>query len=211
MDDINPVLPPSDRVRCCIRMERLVTRLFCWIYSRPRTADLCSSLAPLLCRVGDLKGKHGSVIPGDKVLVTDPNLPLTGDFSVIGRSLKVTSDSVEVSSLILPDVPITWLHLQRMTSFDRSAFREAVSIILNVTSWRITLLPDHADPDTPCHHVAFFIIGFNDTDALSSIHTQESLGPPCPPSIVTSNSGAGSDLRAMAVYVVMAFTLLLLW
>ncbi|XP_040296699.1 uncharacterized protein LOC121008312 isoform X2 [Bufo bufo] len=176
-----------------------------------QTGGWCTMQSPQLCRVGDLKGKHGRLVPGNKVLVTDPNLPLAGDVTVIGRSLTVTLDSLELSSPILPDVPITSLYLQRMTSFNRSAFREALSLILNVTPWRVTFLPDSKDSVTVCQRVGFFIIGFNDTGALSSIHTQESLGPPCPSPSGSLASSAGRDLRTMGAILIMESLLLLLW
>lgn len=175
-----------------------------------QTGNWCTVLSPQLCRVGDLKGKHGPVAPGDKVLVTDPNLPLAGDFTVIGRRLAVTAGPVQLSSLILPDVPITSLDFQRMTSFNRSALREALSLILNVAPWKVILLPDRPDNDTMCQRVAFFIIGFNNTEALSTIQAQESLGPPCLPPLGSLESSADSDPRRMAASLVVVSLLLLL-
>ncbi|XP_075687765.1 uncharacterized protein LOC142656723 [Rhinoderma darwinii] len=175
-----------------------------------QTINWCTSLSPQLCRVGDLMGKHGPVTPGDKVLVTDPNLPLAGDFTVIGRSVTLTSDTLKLSSLILPDVPITSLYFQRMTSFNRSAFREALSLILNIDPWRVTLLPDSPDNVTMCQRVAFFIIGSNDTGTLASIHAQETLGPPCLSPSGSLESSAGRDLKTMAASLIIVSLLLLL-
>ncbi|XP_073505074.1 uncharacterized protein [Phyllobates terribilis] len=134
-----------------------------------QTGNWCTVQNPQLCTVGDLKGKHGPVAAGDTVLVTDPNLPLAGEFTVVGRSLTVTSDAVELTSVILPDVPITSLYFQRMTSFNRSALREALSLILNVAPWKVTLLPDSPDSVTMCQRVEFFIIGSIGSSADSEL------------------------------------------
>ncbi|XP_077129786.1 uncharacterized protein LOC143785026 [Ranitomeya variabilis] len=176
-----------------------------------QAGNWCTVHNPQLCTVGDLKGKHGPVVAGDTVLVTDPNLPLAGDFTVLGRSLTVTSDAVELTSVILPDVPITSLYFQRMTSFNRSAFREALSLILNVAPWKVTLLPDSPDSVTTCQRVEFFVIGFNDTEALSSIQAVESLGPPCRTPSGSIDSSADSEKRMMKTSFLMVSLFLLLW
>ncbi|KAM3917636.1 uncharacterized protein RB166_016589 [Leptodactylus fuscus] len=176
-----------------------------------QTGDLCTRRSPQLCRVGDLTGKHGPVTAEQKVLVTDPNLPLTGDYTVIGRPLTVTLDALELSSLIIPDVPITTLYFQRMTSLNRSAFRESLSIALNVTPWKVIFLPDSPNNNTTCQGLTFYIIGYNDTGALASIHTQDSLGRPCLTPSESLESSAGRDLRTMAAYWVMVSLILLLW
>ncbi|XP_071978862.1 uncharacterized protein [Engystomops pustulosus] len=177
-------------------------------YDIPSQAEIqCTRGSLLLCRVGDLKGKHGPVAPGDKVLVTDPSMPLAGDFTVIGQRLTVRSDTEELSSLILPDVPITSLYFQR-TSFNRSALREALSLVLNISSWRVTLLPNDPDDQTAqCQHVAFFIIGYNDTGALSLLQTGGSLGVPCltPPGPSELNSGCRRTASSLLMVSLLLF------
>ncbi|OCT61867.1 hypothetical protein XELAEV_18047897mg [Xenopus laevis] len=81
---------------------------------------MCSSLNPLHCKVGDLTSKHGFISAGNRNLLTDINLPLTGNFTVIGKSLMLKTDALEpVSAQILPDVPVFPLYFPTVTPFNR--------------------------------------------------------------------------------------------
>ncbi|XP_063809288.1 uncharacterized protein LOC135020952 [Pseudophryne corroboree] len=166
----------------------------------------CTSQSPQHCTVGDLTGKHGPISPGSNVLVTDINLPLARDFTVIGRKITVRGDNLELSAPIRPDVPVTSLLLQKVTPFNKSAFQEAVSHTLGVPSWKVTLLPDVQDNNTLCHRVDFFIIGYTDTAALDSLLAQESLKPhypiaPC--HVGTLSSRASVNLRSTTQFLLL--------
>ncbi|KAM4698728.1 LOW QUALITY PROTEIN: uncharacterized protein WCC33_014269 [Rhinophrynus dorsalis] len=138
----------------------------------------CGPHSPLHCAVGDLTAKHGEMSAGIRKLVTDTNLPLTSDFSVIGRTLTVKLEASEPNSAqILPDVPASSLVLPKGTPFNRSSFLDAVSLALHVPSWKVVLLPSGPHSNEMCQRVNFFIIGFNDTAALASLQSQDSLGP----------------------------------
>ncbi|XP_072272843.1 uncharacterized protein [Pyxicephalus adspersus] len=138
----------------------------------------CHPQVPQHCRVGDLVGKHGPISPGTRLLLTDTNLPLSGDFTVVRRNLTLTWDSMEVSSQLLPDVPITSLRFQRFTPFNRSAMMDAVSGALRVPPWKVMVLAQ-TEEESSCQRVEFFIIGFKDSAALNALQAQEWLGPFC--------------------------------
>ncbi|XP_067909126.1 uncharacterized protein cusr isoform X2 [Heterodontus francisci] len=78
----------------------------------------CSLAYPLHCEVGDLESKQGLIHLGKRHLKNDINLPLYGDFTVVGRSMvihnkgpsgilmdcaNIVADS-PVKSLVFPDV-----------------------------------------------------------------------------------------------------------
>ncbi|KAM5152720.1 uncharacterized protein ACMZJ9_010848 [Mantella aurantiaca] len=118
----------------------------------------CGPQGPQHCRVGDLVGKHGPISPGNRVILTDTNLPLAGDFTVVRRTLSLKWESWELSSEILPDVPITSLRFQSLTPFNRSALRVAVSSFLRVPPWKVMLLPV-AENGRDCQQLEFYVIG----------------------------------------------------
>ncbi|XP_063285187.1 uncharacterized protein LOC134571068 [Pelobates fuscus] len=148
----------------------------------------CDPQNTLRCKVGDLTAKHGTIIPGNRKIVTDSNLPLLGDFTVIGRSMAVKTDSQDLfTTNILPDVPVSFLLVPRETPFNKLALRDAVSVALHTPTWKVTLLPDIRDSNETCRRVNFFVIGFNDSKALSLLQTQGlpgSLRSTCRPALV---------------------------
>ncbi|XP_053326497.1 uncharacterized protein LOC128501147 [Spea bombifrons] len=154
--------------------------------------SLCSPLNPLHCRVGDLTTKHGAITEWGKRLVTDPNMPLSGDFTVIGRVMAVQTDSVGRSEArIRPSVPVSSFLFPREIPFNKSAFRRGVSVALRVPFWKVTVFPESEDNGTSCLRMNFFVIGFNDSSALTSLQAQESLAsffrsPTCRPESVPS-------------------------
>ncbi|KAE8578534.1 hypothetical protein XENTR_v10023630 [Xenopus tropicalis] len=140
--------------------------------------NMCRSQSPLHCKVGDLTSKHGVVSAQKRNLLTDINLPLASEFTVIGRFLMVKKDTLEpISAQILPDVPVFTVKLPAVTPFNRTAFRKAVSVALKVPSWKVILISGGHGRNETCYPVTFFIIGFNDTAALASLETPGSLGP----------------------------------
>ncbi|XP_073491424.1 uncharacterized protein [Aquarana catesbeiana] len=150
------------------------------------------------CRVGDLVGKHGPISPRNRLMFTDSNLPLAGDFTVVSRTLALSWDSLELSSMLLPDVSITSLKFQKVTPFDRSALRGAVSAALGVPLWKVTVLPQTTEEDS-CLRVQFFVIGFNDTSNLNALQAQESLGPFCTSTLCCPGSKKPSGSNASGI------------
>ncbi|KAM8962430.1 uncharacterized protein RCH25_037970 [Pelodytes ibericus] len=142
------------------------------------TAWLCGTRSLLHCKVGDLTEKHGVIEAGARRLVTDSNIPLSRDFTVIERDLVLKSDSLGLlRSPILPDVPITSLLFTKETPFNKSVFCEAVSMALLVPAWKVTLLQENKTSNELCFQVRFFIIGFNDHAALDKLQAQKQMGP----------------------------------
>ncbi|KAM9305075.1 uncharacterized protein PAF06_013597 [Gastrophryne carolinensis] len=156
----------------------------------------CSPQRPRLCKAGDLTGRHGSLTPGKRLLLTDANLPLGGDFTVLGRIVAIAWGNAEQATPLLPDVPIATLRIQGVEPFNRSAFQEAVSAALEVLEWKVTLLPMAPEEEGagPCQRIKFFVIGFNDLAALSALQRREMLGPFCTRCCLTEPMGSGAPL-----------------
>ncbi|XP_053551253.1 uncharacterized protein LOC128642499 isoform X2 [Bombina bombina] len=160
-------------------------------YGIPKVVQDPSLSSPhnlLHCRVGDLTTKHGNMTVGQTYLVTDTNLPLAGDFTVLGMFLNVGIPSYSVSNQILPDVPITSIMFSRGIPFNRSAFRETVSVALRIPSWKVTVLRRIQEVNVECQEVKVFVIGFHDISALASLQTHQSLvsigaAPQCLPDL----------------------------
>ncbi|OCT64595.1 uncharacterized protein LOC121398191 [Xenopus laevis] len=177
---------------------------------------MCGSLNPLHCKVGDLTSKHGTISAGNRNLLTDINLPLTGDFTVIGKSLVLKPDTLEpVSAKILPDVPLFTLYSPTVTPFNRTAFCKTVSTALKVPTWKIILISKSQGRNETCYQVTFFIIGFNDKIAVASLVSPGSLGffpnsSSCQPVSQLSGAYRTSAFSGIGYFIVVLFLLRIL-
>ncbi|KAK1166676.1 hypothetical protein AOXY_G13384 [Acipenser oxyrinchus oxyrinchus] len=137
----------------------------------------CSPGHPLSCMVGDMTSKQGPVSLGNRQLLTDANLPLAGDFTVVYRSivLKSTSGILDCAS-ILPDSPAALLTFLKVNSFSRFEFRSTVASILKVQPWEVTILPGAPSLiyKDKCQQVNFFVSG--DINITKTLQHEEKLG-----------------------------------
>ncbi|RWS31303.1 uncharacterized protein B4U80_11343, partial [Leptotrombidium deliense] len=103
----------------------------------------CNSGNQLRCEMGDLSGKHGSLTIGHKRYVyTDINLPLTGNYSVLGRSIVIfdrNDNSVKMACAnIKTDVHISSnVAVRKFPSFTVSKFMDTFRSLLNTTEWLV--------------------------------------------------------------------------
>lgn len=142
----------------------------------------CSLSYPLHCEVGDLNSKQGPISLGMRYLKTDVSLPLTGDFTVVGRSvvihnndhsksLKDCADIVAVSSMKSLTFP-------NVNPFSRYEFRSTVAEALGIAPWRVTIFPGgpSAATVTGCQQITFYVAGNVDTTKMDNLEKNDKMG-----------------------------------
>lgn len=147
------------------------------IYKGTGSNSSCSQGYPLHCAVGDMTGKHGPITATKRQLVTDGNLPLTGDFSVVGRGMLLKSGQVQDCSTVTFDGPVITLVFPIVTTFSRYEFRSTIARALSVPLWKVNILPEGTTEVVlkKCQKMSFFVIGYSDTEKLESIKDREEL------------------------------------
>ncbi|CAG2170626.1 unnamed protein product, partial [Oppiella nova] len=106
----------------------------------------CSPLNPLRCAMGDLSGRHGFLSVGsERTLISDPNLPLSGNYSVMGRSLIIFKSNGDVIPLgcanIKPDVHlVSNVAVRKNPAFTVAKFMSHMRGLLSTTDWLV--VPD---------------------------------------------------------------------
>lgn len=110
-------------------------------------SQTCSPEQQLTCAMGDLGSRHGFLTlgPNNRRVVSDPNLPLVGNFSVMGRSLVIFDAKRPTIKLactnILPDIHLkSNIVIKRTPSFTVARFVEQVGSALGVAEW--LMVPD---------------------------------------------------------------------
>ncbi|XP_041065345.1 uncharacterized protein cusr [Carcharodon carcharias] len=142
----------------------------------------CSSAYPLRCEVGDLESKQGLLSLGKRQLMNDINLPLYGDFTVVGRSVvihnKGPSKTLMDCADIVADNQMKSLVFPKVDSFSRYEFRSTVADVLGIPIWRVTILPGSpsAASTKGCQKISFYMAGTIDESKLVNLDQQEKLG-----------------------------------
>ena len=104
----------------------------------------CSKINPMRCEMGDMSGKHGTLTIGSKRMVLeDDNLPLTGNFSVMGRSVVIFDKNRNNLKLacanIKPDLHlVTSVAIRRTPSFTVSRFMDHMRDLLGTKPWLVS-------------------------------------------------------------------------
>lgn len=101
----------------------------------------CSPHNQLRCEMGDLSGKHGPLtIGGHRAVLTDVNLPLAGNFSVMRRSIVLfDKNGLKLACAnILPDVHlVTSVAIKRHPSFSVDRFLDHMRSSLQTAAWLV--------------------------------------------------------------------------
>lgn len=103
----------------------------------------CNAGNPLRCAMGDLNGRHGSlVIGGERKTLADPNLPLTGNYSVMGRSLiifKAHDRNIPLGCAnIVPDIHlVSNIAIKKNPAFTVAKFMDHMRTLLNTAEWLV--------------------------------------------------------------------------
>jgi Cu/Zn superoxide dismutase len=101
----------------------------------------CAKDNPLRCYVGDLTARVGTIDIGlDRKVVSDPNFPLEGDVSAIGRSIVIfgpnRSSERFACANIEPDYDIVkYVNIERPPRFVLAQFIEDVRRVMGLPEW----------------------------------------------------------------------------
>ncbi|KAK7930129.1 hypothetical protein WMY93_006524 [Mugilogobius chulae] len=142
-------------------------------------SSTCSLETPLSCVSGDLSMRQGLLSLTQGLVYTDTNVPLTGDFTVVQRSLVVKDgDSIIACANILPVSSSANQSFPKVTNFNRYDFRQRVADVLQQHISRVTILP--GSPATAvnadCQKVTFMVAGDVNATLLASVKTSEKMG-----------------------------------
>ncbi|XP_029293117.1 uncharacterized protein cusr [Cottoperca gobio] len=139
----------------------------------------CSLFNPLSCVVGELSERHGTVSLRERQIISDCNIVLTGDNTVVHRSVMLMNgDSIIACAAILPESPSANQTFPKVTNFSRYDFRKRVADVLQVQKARVTILagsPSSVANGT-CYQVNFMVSGDVSTELLESVKTSEKMG-----------------------------------
>lgn len=102
----------------------------------------CTQNEPLACAMGDLGMRHGLLTlgPNNRRVVSDSNLPLVGNYSVMGRSLIIADNKRPTVKLacanIFPDIHLkSNVVIKRTPSFTVARFVEQMRNLLGAAEW----------------------------------------------------------------------------
>jgi len=198
-------------------------------YGSPLTA--CTPQNPLACEVGDLSAKHAAYdINGGRKFYNDEDIPLSGEQTVLGRSIVFHASngggSRVVCGNILPTNGNTFtLGFSSTVTYDRASFTTAVASAVNIHASRVTVLHNVAVP-TPsangnCHYVMVHVSGTLDSTALSTLTIGTGLDPYLPTGECASETGAlvagqsvrpnGATTLQRSGFVMMVLAAVLCW
>ncbi|XP_040891131.1 uncharacterized protein cusr [Toxotes jaculatrix] len=139
----------------------------------------CSLENPLSCVVGEISARQGPVTLNEGQLYTDSIIQLSGDNTVVHRSLVLKNgDSIIACANILPESPAAEQTFLSVTNFSRYDFRRRVANVLQLDMSRVTILPGSplSAADGRCQQVNFMVSGNVSTELLSSVKTSEEMG-----------------------------------
>lgn len=103
----------------------------------------CNPINPLRCQMGDLTGKHGPLVVGGKrIQLSDDNLPLVANFSIINRSLIIFTQNrnnlkLACANIHLDTHLVTNIALRRHPTFTVAKFMDHVRLTLQSAPWLI--------------------------------------------------------------------------
>ena len=130
-----------DSVRCLAagyRWNPFLSKDDIEIYSKD-----CNPSNPYRCAMGDLTGRHGTLsIGSERQLYSDENLPLIGNYSVLGRSLiifKTNDNNIPIGCAnIRPDIHLmSSVAIKKNPAFTVAKFMDHMRGLLNSADWLV--------------------------------------------------------------------------
>lgn len=143
------------------------------------TNSSCSLENPLSCVVGEISARQGPVSLTERHLYTDSIIQLSGDFTVVHRSLMLTNGSnIMACATIIPESSSAKLVFPSVPDFNRFDFRRRVADVLQMEIARITILPGSPQSvvDGTCQQVNFMVSGDVSAEMLRSVKTNGMMG-----------------------------------
>ncbi|XP_047435591.1 uncharacterized protein cusr [Mugil cephalus] len=143
-------------------------------------SSTCSLETPLSCVVGEISARQGNVSLTQRQVFTDSITQLTGDNTVVHRSLVLKrGDSIIGCGEILPESPSADQTFPRVANFSRFDFRNRVANVLQLNMARVTILPMSPLPAAggTCQQVNFMVSGDVSSNLLNSVKNSPQMGP----------------------------------
>lgn len=171
----------------------------------------CSLETPLGCALGEVTMRQGPVSLTQGQVYSDSLMPLSGDFTVVHRSLVVmTGGSIIACADILPESPSAEQSFPTVSRFSRYDFRRRVADVLQLEISRVTILPGSPQPavNNDCQTVNFMVAGSVNSELLKTVKTSEKMG--LFKEVASCLRGAGTLLLPGKLLLVIVFAVVLL-
>ncbi|XP_013868943.1 uncharacterized protein cusr [Austrofundulus limnaeus] len=139
----------------------------------------CSLLDPLSCVIGEVSARHGNISLLVRGHYTDSIIQLSGDNTVVQRSLVLMSGGSIIScAVILPESPSAIQTFLNVANFSRYDFRQRVARVLGMEIARVTILPGSPSSaaNGQCQQVNYMVSGSVDANLLSSVKNSAIMG-----------------------------------
>ncbi|KAF3687413.1 hypothetical protein EXN66_Car003085 [Channa argus] len=139
----------------------------------------CSLENSLSCVVGEISARQGPVSLTEGQLYTDSIIQLSGDHTVVHRSLVLKKGhSIIACADILPESPSAAQTFPSVPDFSRYDFRRRVADVLQMETARITILPSSplSTAGGTCEKVNFMVSGNVSIELLKSVKTSKKMG-----------------------------------
>nr|XP_057901922.1 uncharacterized protein cusr [Doryrhamphus excisus] len=139
----------------------------------------CSLDYPLSCAVGEVSARHGPVSLTQEQLYTDSIIELTGDNTVVYRSVVLKDgDDIIACADILPVSPSATQTFPTVGNYSRTDFRRRVADVLQMVPARVTILGPSPTSinDGTCQQVKFMVAGDVSPELLMSVRDSELMG-----------------------------------
>ncbi|XP_041838085.1 uncharacterized protein cusr [Melanotaenia boesemani] len=181
-------------------------------FNMESVSSSCSLETPLSCVVGEISTRHGAVSLTERHLYTDSIIQLSGDNTVVHRSLVLKNgNNTTACATILPESPSAEQLFPSVTNFNRFDFRRRVAEVLQMEMARITILPGspRSVAGGKCQQVNFAVSGNVSTEMLRCVKTNETMGKFKESTSCTRNAGLLVVPRTFLLGLMFAATCLL--
>lgn len=180
-------------------------------FNIPLNSSSCSAENPLYCAVGEVSERQGSISQTMRQIFTDSNIMLTGDNSVVHRSLVLMNGgNIFACADILPESPSAsqTFPTVRFSGYD---FRRRVANVLQADMSRVTILSGSPFPAAVenCQTVNFMVSGTVSADLLKAVKTSELMGVYRETDTCTRNAGLLLLPGSLLLYLTFASACLL--
>ncbi|CAG5928887.1 unnamed protein product [Menidia menidia] len=134
------------------------------------SSSSCSLEKPLSCVVGEISARQGNVTLNERQLYTDSIIQLSGDHTVVHRSLVLKNgNNIIACATILPESSSAEQVFPNVTDFSRYDFRKRVANVLQMEIARVTILPGGPKSVSGgrCQEVNFMVSGKAEKDQFN--------------------------------------------
>ncbi|XP_055013791.1 uncharacterized protein cusr isoform X1 [Boleophthalmus pectinirostris] len=148
-------------------------------FNMATSSSTCSMENPLSCVCGEISMRQDPLSLTQRQVYTDRMVLLTGDFTVVHRSLVVKNGDIIIACAdILPESPSAEQSFPTVIQFSRYDFRRRVADVLQLEISQVTILAGSPEPaaNGRCQRVHFMVAGDVNPTLLKSVKTSEKMG-----------------------------------